>query len=467
MNSPVQFPAGSLPAEPAYARLLGLYPQRRTGLWMQRIRVLGGRLTRHQWNALADIAEQLTPGEPLHLTTRQDLEIHGLSEQAVPRAQLLLDEAGLTGLGACGDTIRNVTVCPCSGVAPQAPELIPLARRLTDLLQTHDGAFSLPRKLKISLSACPQKCGQPWINDLGLAAVPDDDGWKIQAVIAGSLGGRPATGIPYPRLLEPWEILPMAMGVLRVFAAQGDREHRHKARLRHVRERLGDDAFLSLLDRDFQAVLQSRSWPDVRLAEPQSSFAYRRQLRFAGGNLPSDLARTLGSLAERDDLRMRIANHHQIVLFGRDEQAIDDAITRNGLEEFGTSGPRIVVCPGTRWCARGLADTGQLATAVRERLNGSAAEDVLIAISGCPNGCAHSSVADVGAIGGITGSQPSRIEAWNIVAGGERGQGPGLARPVAGRLTLDDAAARIAELAIEAAAGRSGVRGANDEQRTV
>ena len=141
-NCPVTFPAAEVPSEPDHARLLGLYPQRQEGLWMQRVRVSAGQLTGPQWATLAGIAADLTSGEPLHLTTRQDVEIHGLTDRTVPQAQQRLAEAGLTGLGGCGDTIRNVTVCPCSGVAPDAPDLLPLARRLTEYMRSHEQAFA-------------------------------------------------------------------------------------------------------------------------------------------------------------------------------------------------------------------------------------------------------------------------------------------------------------------------------------
>ncbi|HHH76408.1 MAG TPA: hypothetical protein ENL03_05225, partial [Phycisphaerae bacterium] len=106
---------------------------------------------------------------------------------------------------------------------------------------------------------------------------------------------------------------------------------------------------------------------------------------------------------------------------------------------------RVVACPGNRWCSHGLADTGKLASAVRQRLDDSVNKDSLIAISGCPNGCAHNAVGDVGAVGGITGPKDNRHEVWNISAGGERGLGPALAKPVASKLPLDEAAAKIVE----------------------
>ncbi len=72
------FPCSELPASPAAARLLGLYPQRQEGLWLQRIKVLGGALEPQQWVALADCCDRFTPGTPLLLTTRQDIEFHNV-----------------------------------------------------------------------------------------------------------------------------------------------------------------------------------------------------------------------------------------------------------------------------------------------------------------------------------------------------------------------------------------------------
>jgi sulfite reductase beta subunit-like hemoprotein len=443
-----------LPSEPAHQRLAGLYPQRQDGLWMQRMRVPGGRLTASQWHAVAALVRELTPEQPLHLTTRQDLEIHGLRAEAVPAAQRQLVEAGLTSLGACGDTIRNVTVCPCSGVAPGAPELLGLAQAITELLQSQAGAFSLPRKFKVSLSACADGCAQPWINDVGLVAKPGaSGGWAFDAIVAGSLGALPATGIGFPLPLAADDALPFVLAALRLFERHGDRDNRRRARLRHVRQSLGDAVFLDLLERELDAVKQERDWPLVELAAPSAPLPARRQLHFDDGNIAADQAGALARLAGRDDLRLRLTNHHRLAIFGPDDQTLADAVAQVGLAQHAAAGPRVVACPGTRWCSRGLADTGALAAEVRRQLQGHQAGDLLIAISGCPNGCAHTAVADVGASGVLTGSPGQRREAWNVVAGGERGKGPGLALPVAGRLDLQQAAARIAALAAETTEG--------------
>ena len=72
------FPTAQIPQEATAARLLGLYPQVQEALWLQRVKILGGILTAGQWRTLARIARRFTPTTPLHLTTRQDIEIHDL-----------------------------------------------------------------------------------------------------------------------------------------------------------------------------------------------------------------------------------------------------------------------------------------------------------------------------------------------------------------------------------------------------
>ncbi|MHC4985704.1 MAG: hypothetical protein ACYTFO_06055, partial [Planctomycetota bacterium] len=242
MSIPI-FPCAALPDDPHAARLLGLYPQRQDDLWMQRLKVPGGRLTAEQWRTLADLTAQQTPTTPMHLTTRQDLEFHNLTDEQVPVVQQRLADADITSVGACGDTLRNVTVCPCAGAQSGTIDLMPLAAQIRQALEATDGIYDLPRKFKIALS-CGPDCGQPWINDLGFIARHDDNGWGFTAIGAGSLGAKPGTGLRLFDRLEADDVLPLVQAAVAIFAEHGDRENRRQARLRHVRERLGDQAFL-------------------------------------------------------------------------------------------------------------------------------------------------------------------------------------------------------------------------------
>jgi len=422
---------------------------------MQRIKVLGGRLSADQWRALADVAQTFTPAAPLHLTTRQDVELHDLAPDAVPRAQRALADAGLSALGAGGDMPRNITVCPGAGVCAGRPDLAPLAREVQALLEATDGIWSLPRKFKISFSACQNACAQPWINDLGFIVRGTAGAWTFRVVVAGSLGARPGTAMLLEEDLAPDDVLPMVLAAVRFFAAHGDRTNRNRARLRHVREKMGDAPFADALREALTHTRGERPWPCAALALPPSPLEAQRALVFANGNVAPDQADALAHLADAADLVVRIANHHRILVFGPNPGApgrLDAALAALSKVE-GAASPAldaaaqpqasIVACPGTRWCKCALADTNRLADRLRERYACRLDPAVTVCLSGCPNGCAHSAVADIGLVGTLARRDGERAEAYTLLAGGGMGRDARLARTVARRLSADEAVADL------------------------
>jgi sulfite reductase (ferredoxin) len=434
----IPFPCGGVPDDAGIARLVGLYPQVQEGLWMQRVKVLGGALTGPQWRALAQIVREQTPTAPLHLTTRQDVELHDVAADRVGAVQTALAEASLTSLGACGDTLRNVTVCPCSGAAEGTADLAPLAWRIRALLESIEGIYSLPRKFKISLSACEDACAQPWINDLGFVAEQHDGQWFFRAVVAGSLGARPGTGMLYADRILAREVPALCLAAVTVFAAHGDRERRTRARLRHVRQRLGDDAFRALLDDAFDAARADHEWPDVELPEATGGLAARVTLTFANGDVTPAAADALAALTDRDDLAVRIANHHRVILLGPDEQVLREALSAHEvLADASRPQAAVVACPGKRWCSRGLTDTNGLADRIRAEVGGVLPAGTTVCISGCPNGCAHSGVADVGLNGGAATVEGERREVYDIRVGGGMGRDDRLGERIEQKAAVD------------------------------
>jgi sulfite reductase beta subunit-like hemoprotein len=397
-----------------------------------RVKILGGNLSADQWRALAAIAAEFTPGVPLHLTTRQDIEFHNVRAEQVPLVQERLLQSGLTGKPKCGDTVRNITVCPCSGVRSAAPDLGPLAWLVRRMLEEAEGPLALPRKFKVSLSACPEACGQPWINDVGLVAVRRGEEWAFRVIVAGSLGGRPLLGMVLYEQLPPGDVLPLTLAVLRVFAAHGDRKNRAAARLRHVRQKMGDEPFAALLRQAFEKAKAERPWPTVALPEARLPLDVRRTLTFPDGNLSPAAAQALATLAERPDLAVRIDNHHRVILAAQDEAVLCEALTGlSALEEAARPQPSIVACPGRRWCKNGLTDTAAMAERIRRELADRLPPGTVVGISGCPNNCAHSAVAPVGLIGGRSSGQ----DAYTLHAGGGLGRTDKLARRIASRLS--------------------------------
>jgi len=445
----IPFPCRRVPEDAGLPRLLGLYPQRQEGLWMQRTKILGGALAGPQWRALAEVARRYTPETPLHLTTRQDVEIHDVPTDRVPAVQAGLADAGITVRGACGDTPRNVTVCPGSGVRGGRPDLRPLAWTVRRPLEATDGITALPRKFKISFSACPEACAGPWINDLGFVAEPRDGRWGFRVIGAGSLGARPGTGILLHEWLEPADVQPLVAAAIAFFAEHGDRENRRRARLRHVRQRMGEAAFREALDRAFALHRDASARPEaLDLPVPDEPLDGRLTLTFASGNVSPAAAEALADLADRDGGAVRIGCHHRVHVFGRDEETVRAVVgAAAALSKAARRQASVVACSGARWCRRGLARTDLLADRIREAFAERLNPATTVCVSGCPNGCAHTRVADIGATGGQVRAGGDREEAWTLYAGGGMGRTPDLAEPVAARLPADEALERIAALA--------------------
>src|SRR4030042_1880997 len=134
---------------PGVERTLGVYPQKQDGLFMQRIRILGGRIGWHQWRKVAELAR---PYSPIHITTRQDIELHNIPGPDICSLQKGLKEACLSTQGACGDTVRNITVCPGCPFSSDAGGVLAVAEFLHKTLMAK--VFDLPRHFKTSFSGC-------------------------------------------------------------------------------------------------------------------------------------------------------------------------------------------------------------------------------------------------------------------------------------------------------------------------
>ncbi len=405
---------------------------------MQRVRIPGGRAEPRQWRALADIARRLTPNTPLHLTTRQDIELHDLSAEDVPPVQSALDDAGLTSVGACGDTLRNITLCPGAGLCAGSVDVAPAARAVHQALAGLEGLFAMGRKFKISLSGCGRGCARPWINDLAFVAT---DG-AFEVIGAGSLGAKPGAGIGLFERVEASHAPALAVAAVKLFMALGDRANRARARLRHVRERLGDEEFLSLLREGFESEKAARDWPDIELP-PAGAAGEQQALIFADGDVTADAAEALGGIQDRPGLEVRIDVSHRVVVYGPAEQVSRLASEHPALAAAAAEGAAIIACPGTHWCSRGLVDTRELAGRIRTEL-GDRLAGRTVCISGCPNNCVHSAVADIGLVGRVGTANGKRQQLFDLFVDGGEGRTDRLAERIAGRMTRNEAINAVA-----------------------
>jgi sulfite reductase (ferredoxin) len=407
-------PASTQRGEPTANRLLGVYPQKQDGLFMQRIKVFGGRINWPQWRRVAELAAKYSKNFPLHITTRQDIELHNVALESIASIHQGLAEVALIIFGAGGDSIRNITVCSACDFCKGGFDLLPVAALVREYLEQQPVVLNLPRKFKISFSGCEKACAKPWLNDLGFIAQADG---LLTVIGAGSLGNKPALGVELYKDFPVKDILPLCIAAVELFEKYGDRENRHHARLRHVRERLGDQAFRIELDTWFGLVKARQSWPDLVLAQNNNAgIKLLYLLQLPNGNINSHDAIQLADVSEPKGVQIRINLEHGLELYGTEKFPLPDNLA------ILTKNPTIIACPGSATCPKGLVDTWATAERIRQTFATKNISDVRINISGCPNNCGQSTVADVGLVGLLRKENGNKVPYYRIYVGGSNGK---------------------------------------------
>jgi sulfite reductase beta subunit-like hemoprotein len=399
--------------KPQPTKLFGSYPQTQDDLYMQRIPVFAGHITAKQLDQLARIAIEFTNSAPLHLTTRQSIELHNVP---VSERQTVLDKIeaiGFSTYGAGGDNLRNITVCSCCQFDSQAFDVMPLAKQLKNHLQDHPVREDMPRKFKITFAGCSQPQSKPYVNDLSFIAT---SATTVRVIGAGSLGAKPESGIVLYEQLSVNDVIPLTLAAIELFKEHGDRQNRRKARLRHVRQRMGDTLFLELLNEYFQRYKKDGSWPRIELSHGRKGFQKVATIQTIGGDIDPHLVRQLARVVRDADTQICINFHHGIDIY-----ATKTFDLPNELRSFADL-PTIVACPGNTTCTNGLTNCPALAVELSKALKGNDKyHGKTIAVSGCPNNCAHSAIANIGLVGRIKTVDGIRGEAYQLMLNGDNG----------------------------------------------
>ncbi len=229
----------------AFRLVRGTYGQRQSfDAQMLRVKIPQGILTAQQLAAMGTVSEKYSRGFG-HITTRQNIQLHFVKLHDVELAMRELAEAGLTTREACGNSVRNITSCPYSGVAhDEVFDVTPYAEAMTRYLLRHPLSSSLPRKFKIAFEGCATDHAVTPINDLGFHAAVDAQGRRaFRVTVGGGTAILCKTGGELYPLLPAEETFDVAEAVIRVFHRHGDRAHKQRNRLKFLIKQLGWDAF--------------------------------------------------------------------------------------------------------------------------------------------------------------------------------------------------------------------------------
>ncbi|MFB3905534.1 MAG: NADPH-dependent assimilatory sulfite reductase hemoprotein subunit [Acidobacteriota bacterium] len=412
-----------------------------------RTKTPGGALSAEQWLILDEAADRYG-NSTLRLTSRQDVQLHGVGKPDLKSLVQLLNTRLISTFGACGDGVRNVVACPVSAVAKGSDLDAPSwAARISQALTFSSTAYLeiwldrdqsdpqleeplfgpayLPRKFKIAMASEHDNCADVYTNDVGIVPVIQKRrlaGFDILA--GGGLGSSHGNKDSYPRLAEPLcrvnpeQLIPTLRALVAAYRDLGDRSDRKHARLKYVIEEQGIEQFRSRVEKLLGRALAAPG--AVSLSPRVSHLGWQPQrqegLNCLGLFIESGRIHDQGAAQLKSGLRAAVTQFRPRIALTPDENIVlldipdrSCADLENLLNAFRiplseTISPlrqNTIACPALPTCGLALTEAERLLPRLMSDLEalGCGSESVSIRISGCPNSCSRAPVAEIGVVG--------------------------------------------------------------------
>jgi len=441
----------------------GVYGQRQQGVQMVRIKLPFGKISPKQLIRVADISDEYSNGN-LHLTTRQDIQIHHVSLDRTPELWAKLEEDDITLREACGNTVRNITASAVAGIDPKESfDVSPYADAMFRYFLRKPFGQELGRKLKFAFSSNDDDTAYTFMHDLGFIPKVKIIEGKIvrgfKVLIGGGLGAQPFLAKTAYEFLEEDQLIPFTEAVVRVFDRHGERLSRHKARIKYLINKIGIDEFLRLTEEERlalnvksfeinrEAVISKekyinssfttfkvsddenyKDWLVTNVFEQKQQGFYGVFIKVGLGNLNSQTARKLAEVVSTyasDDIRITI-NQGLLLKFVPKGAlpALFKALAKLKLADVGfDSVGDITACPGTDTCNLGISSSTGISTELERVIKEEFPEllfnnDIKIKISGCMNSCGQHALAQIGFHGSSFKNGSNVVPALQLVLGG-------------------------------------------------
>lgn len=443
----------------------GVYGQRQQGVQMVRIKIPFGKISANQIRKIADISNEYSNGN-LHITTRQDIQIHYVSLDCTPELWKKLEENKITLREACGNTIRNITASIFSGIDPnEAFDSSIYAQELFKYFLRNPICQDMGRKFKIAFASSEKDDAFTFIHDLGFIPKIKNKKRGFKVMIGGGIGSQPHHAYLLYNFLEEEKLIPFSESVVRVFDRYGERNNRNKARMKFLIKKIGITKFLSLIEKEKEALpylkykisTQEISYKKSKIfiknipKKLESSFSlwketnvfYQKQknyvsvgIKLKNGDLFSKKAHLLADIIELytgDDTRLTI-NQSILLRFVpiKNLEVLYLSLYDLDLHNIGFHRINdIVACPGTDTCNLGIASSMGLSKELNKLIDLEFSdlikeENLSIKISGCMNGCGQHTIANIG-FQGMTIKIKDQIAPASqiLLGGGNMGNGKG------------------------------------------
>ncbi len=402
----------------------GVYAQKEKGKFMVRLRTSSGIVTRDHLGCIISYADKYKL-EKIRLTTRQAVQLHELSIDAVCDIMGDAIDHELFTRGSGGNFPRNVTLSPMSGVDPEEVfDVTPFAVLVGQYFQNRITTYKLPRKFKAAFSSTFEDTGCATINDIGFIAVEKGGKPYFQLYLGGGLGGGPAVAVLYPELVEPERILYYIEAMMNLFQEEGDYENKGKARSRFIVKRMGIENFLLCFDRHLQEAERTQNFEGIQ-AELVKRNDWNPQLDIPGlvipqrqkgrytlvihplcGQMPAaEAKRILEFISDKDNVDLRLSMSQDILVRNLTKEEVTTLIEM--AEDYNRSDiiGKTITCVGTPTCQIGIQQSQRLTEDIvkameRAQISGDCLP--CIQINGCLNSCSRHPAAPLGFAGFVT-----------------------------------------------------------------
>jgi len=432
----------------------GIYQQRPPDTFMLRVRCTGGGILPRHLRTIAALATEYG-GDELHLTTRQEFQIHDLQLTALIGVLRRLYAAGLATRGGCGNAIRNIVASWDAGVAvDEAFDVTPYAVALMNRLAHEADSWQLPRKFKFAFVGQARDLAEAQCTDVGFVACRRDGTPGFAVYVAGGMGRGSQTGHLLHDFIPATQVYAVANAVKRVFYHHGNRADRNKARLRFLWNELGRERFVALYEEELRRLVDAQLtpanipapavWPHQhqsghatgvdftrwreRYVTPQKQAGLHTVLLpIARGLLTTTVAHALCDMLPDDNADVLRCTPQQNLAVRHVPAADLERLYAFAHEHFPLARyPRFIgnciSCTGARICALGLCHSRDALTRVERALLASdidldACRDVSLGISGCPNACGRHLMTDIGCAGKLLRRGEQTAPAYAIFTG--------------------------------------------------
>jgi len=435
--------------------------------FMIRLRLPGGVISPQQWVELHDIAGENSTGI-IKITTRQTIQLHGVLKSRVKPTLKAFNEAHLTTLATCGDINRNVLCTSNPKQSPVHEEVFAYAKAIDQLLlpKTHayyeiwldeekiidkqseeDPLYQdryMPRKFKIAIAIPPNNDVDVFTNDIGLIAVIEDNQLKgFNIAIGGGMSTTHGNAENYARLGSiigfadtQEKVLKTVYEILTIQRDFGNRSDRKLARLKYTVDRLGLDFWKEELERRTGFSLEEAKpysfdqRHDYYGWEQNHEGLWYYTLFVENGRVLDDeqvaLKSGLLEVAKTGNANFIFTCNQNMIIGDVKEEnkaEIDEILERYGLlahtELASTLRKNAMACVALNTCPLALAEGQRYMPTLISKIEPILTkhelqdEEIVIRMTGCPNGCARPFAAEIGFVGTSYGK-------YNLHIGGDR-----------------------------------------------